>query len=305
MAIFLGTNGNDELRGGTESDQIFGYAGDDILAGNAGDDTIHPGLGADRMSGFTGVDMIDYTEANTVVHLDMAALYNKAASSGSAIGTATYGDSLEDYFHNLAGGKANDYLLGNHLNNEIYGGAGNDTINGRTGDDYLVGGEGADTVYGGENNDFILGGLGADHLEGNNGDDVIYGYEDADLLRGQNGNDSLFGNEGVDTITGGAGQDILFGGDCADALTGGMNEDVFGYAALSESSLSVGVDQIGDFQVGLDLVDLSTIAGLSVASLTILNNGGNNYTLSVIEDADFSLNVKTTGGVFTASDVLV
>jgi Ca2+-binding RTX toxin-like protein len=67
----------------------------------------------------------------------------------------------------------------------------------------------------------------------------------------------LFGGGGHDVVTAGDGADLIFGGGGADALTGGAGADTFRYDATSDSfGLS---DLIGDFQSGLDKIDLSRI----------------------------------------------
>jgi Ca2+-binding RTX toxin-like protein len=72
------------------------------------------------------------------------------------------------------------------------------------------------------------------------------------------GNLILFGGGGHDTLTGGLGGDLIVGGSGADALTGGGGADTFRYDSASDSSPGL-ADLIGDFQSGLDKVDLSRI----------------------------------------------
>ncbi len=48
---YVGIDGADTIRGGTEDDAIFGDDGDDILWGDAGNDTISGGLGCDTIDG--------------------------------------------------------------------------------------------------------------------------------------------------------------------------------------------------------------------------------------------------------------
>jgi Ca2+-binding RTX toxin-like protein len=67
----------------------------------------------------------------------------------------------------------------------------------------------------------------------------------------------LFGGGGHDTLRGGAGADLIIGGAGADSLVGGAGADTFRYDEASDSAGSV--DLIGDFQSGLDRIDLSRI----------------------------------------------
>ena len=67
----------------------------------------------------------------------------------------------------------------------------------------------------------------------------------------------LFAGGGHDVLYGGDGADLIVGGGGADSLTGGAGADTFRYDAASDS---VGLaDLIGDFQSGLDRIDLSRI----------------------------------------------
>ncbi|HEX8224422.1 MAG TPA: M10 family metallopeptidase C-terminal domain-containing protein [Allosphingosinicella sp.] len=71
------------------------------------------------------------------------------------------------------------------------------------------------------------------------------------------GNLTLFAGGGHDVLTGGDGADLIVGGAGADSLTGGAGADTFRYDATSDS---VGLaDLIGDFQSGVDRIDLSRI----------------------------------------------
>jgi Ca2+-binding RTX toxin-like protein len=71
------------------------------------------------------------------------------------------------------------------------------------------------------------------------------------------GNLILFGGGGHDIVIGGDGADLIVGGGGGDSLTGGAGADTFRYDSTSDS---VGIpDLIGDFQTGLDKIDLSRI----------------------------------------------
>jgi Ca2+-binding RTX toxin-like protein len=77
------------------------------------------------------------------------------------------------------------------------------------------------------------------------------------------GNLTLFAGGGHDVLTGGDGADLIVGGAGADSLTGGGGADTFRYDAASDS---VGLaDLIGDFQSGLDRIDLSRIDADTIA----------------------------------------
>lgn len=77
------------------------------------------------------------------------------------------------------------------------------------------------------------------------------GQAGADSLTGVAAGDLLDGGAGDDRLQGGEGSDILIDGAGADTLFGGAGRDVFVLSA------DAAVDQIRDFQLGLDRIDLS------------------------------------------------
>ncbi len=124
---------------------------------------------------------------------------------------------------------------------------------------YLLGDRGADTVFGGAGNDRLIGLQGNDRLFGEGGNDRLEGRSGNDKLVGGDGSDRLMGNGGDDTILGGAGRDKIFGHTGADMLFGGDNLDYFFFRSSSEAGFGAARDVIGDFETGLDLIDLSRI----------------------------------------------
>ncbi len=98
------------------------------------------------------------------------------------------------------------------------------------------------------------GTAGPDKLVGFSGDDVLRGLGGADQLEGSPGNDTLVGGAQADTLTGGGNRDALTGGGGPDVLQGGPGRDQFIY-----SNPNHGRDTITDFQLGRDLIDLSSI----------------------------------------------
>ena len=116
--------GNDDLRGGTGDDTIFGNAGDDKLHGGDGDDQLSGDEGSDNMMGGTG---------NDVMH----------GGTGDDKLQGQTGDDTMD------GGEGKDYLNA---------GEGDDVIDGGDGNDKIVGGKGSDVIEGGAGNDHMWGG---------------------------------------------------------------------------------------------------------------------------------------------------
>ena len=75
----------------------------------------------------------------------------------------------------------------------------------------------------------------------------------------------LLGSGGNDTLSGGGGSDTIVGGGRSDSMAGRGGADVFRYDAVTDST-SASWDLIGDFQVGVDKIDLSRIDANSHAA---------------------------------------
>ncbi|MEM7746157.1 MAG: M10 family metallopeptidase C-terminal domain-containing protein, partial [Pseudomonadota bacterium] len=231
----VGSDFGDVLIGDRKGNTIDGRDGADSIIGAAGDDALSGGASGDQIRGNSGDDTL----------------------RGDAGNDRLIGDDDEDH---LFGGADNDHL---------YGGNHNDTIDGGIGDDSIFGMTGADFVYGGDDDDRVAGNAGADLIYGGHGDDVVLGNEDADVLYGWSGDDQVSGGSGADMLYGGVGADIVDGGAGSDILTGGLDADVFKF------SITGGIDQITDWQDGLDVLDF-TAAGL----------GFGDFTLSALAGAD-------------------
>jgi phospholipase/lecithinase/hemolysin len=98
------------------------------------------------------------------------------------------------------------------------------------------------------------GTAGADRLVGFSGNDVLKGLGGADQLEGSPGNDTLVGGSQADILIGGGNRDDLTGGGAQDLLQGGPGRDRFIYGNPNH-----GRDTIADFQIGKDIIELSTI----------------------------------------------
>lgn len=247
--------GNDTVYGGAGDDVIDGGAGDDTLLGGAGSDTFIGGAGADTMHGGAGLDIVDYSNSDAAVTVDLS---TNTFSGGDAEGDSATG------VDGIIGSAYDDVLTGfdgestdpsDPYTNVISGGAGNDTISGLAGDDTLSGDEGDDT---------IIGGAGADTIDGGTGNDTIHGG-------------------GGDTITGGAGSDTIIidpalldgenititGSEDAD----GNDTDVLDLSGLGTDNYTITYDETNPENGVVTLTDGSTITFTGIETVICFAHG--------------------------------
>jgi Ca2+-binding RTX toxin-like protein len=81
---------------------------------------------------------------------------------------------------------------------------------------------------------------------------------------------TIIGNAGADILTGGAGNDTIFGGSGADRLNGGPGGNDVLLGGGLDGSVDVfvfedgtGTDRVNDFENGVDLIDVTGIAGVT------------------------------------------
>ena len=123
---------------------------------------------------------------------------------------------------------------------------------------------------GNELDNILTGGVGENIFFGLGGKDLLIGGGINDLLEGGDQDDRLIGNGGVDILLGGNDNDKLIGGGDDDTLTGGAGADTFVY------TVNGGTDTITDFEVGVDKIDVVSVAGkYKLSDLTITQVGSN------------------------------
>lgn len=164
--VIYGSNGDDNLIGGSANQTIYGYGGNDTMDGGAGDDTLYGQEGIDTLYGGTDSDI----------------LY------GGSDDDTLYGEEGDD---SLVGQTGDDTLDGNEGNDSLDGNEGNDTLNGSIGNDSLFGNTDNDSLYGGVGNDTLYGGEGNDILSGVNPTLANPGVGEVDLLVGMSGADTF------------------------------------------------------------------------------------------------------------------
>lgn len=286
---------DDVLIGGKGDDSLWGDRGNDALRGNSGDDRLKGSVGDDLLSGGTGDDVLSGGKDDDV----------------------------------LAGGKGNDDLDGNSGNDVLGGGSGDDTLHGSLGDDWLDGGGGADHVYGGSGSDTVIASSGADTYSGGSGYDTldfskIAGKINVDLskgtaklafghnvmtdhvsgfetIAGNNAGGHYTGSKHADTFAGGDGNDWFRGLGGSDHFTGGDGADTF--SILKKDLAGGAVDEITDFQVGRDHLNLSDFAkgGHPLADVVRFVDAGNDTMVQSLVKGHWT-NVVQLDGVH-ADDV--
>ena len=89
-----------------------------------------------------------------------------------------------------------------------------------------------------------------------NGANVIEGGAVADILHGTAGDDTIYGYGHKDELYGEGGDDRLIDGRGSDKMWGGDGADIFVFIPDGRE------DQIMDFQIGIDRIDLSQFSGI-------------------------------------------
>lgn len=263
--------GNDVVWTAEDDDKLFGEDGDDLMGGDEGDDTLEGGAGNDTLWGWTGDDYLAGGDGDDVLGGDAG------------------------FLDRMFGGAGNDSIYDIDGVNGAHGGAGDDLIsvnfaaewdndaNARTtprSDGKISGGTGDDSIFVAMNHTGFFLNMRADEIAASesDGDDYVElsgRYANAIVSMG-GGNDYFKGGMGRDNVSGGAGHDWLDGGAGNDFLVGGEGWDRFIFANGS------GRDSIGDFQDGIDVVDLSGYRDakgerLEFADLRISASGTNAY----------------------------
>lgn len=231
--IFAG-DGDDVINGGAGNDFLYGGAGNDIfvISRKSGTDIISDGVGSSTIEfkdeiycsdlsfcliGENVLIQINDTDDKLVIQgylenpesfilkfKDDTILlrdidFEKADISFD--GTENY-----DYWNNeetrkifLAGGKANDRLVGCDETEYLFGDDGDDQLLAESGDDVIFGGNENDYMNGGIGNDYFDPGSGNDFLDGGNGNDVYYFASDygKDSIMDSEGNNVILFGEGI------------------------------------------------------------------------------------------------------------
>ena len=150
--------------------------------------------------------------------------------------------------------------------------------NGTANADFMSDNEDSMVINALEGNDWVWAGEGNDTIDGAGGNDRLYGEEGDDSIDGGAGTDRLYGGEGSDTLDGGADADWLDGGSGNDSLTGGAGNDMFVFDAGD------GADTISDFNDGENLIDLTSITGITEFNDLTVTASGNDVLITLDND---------------------
>ena len=185
-------SGNDTIFGQEGNDSIYGGSGDDVIYGQEGNDLIYAGAGFDILSGGDGIDTASFELLTSAIRADLAfgEIYtNENTDSIYEIinFVIVEFDEAKTYnFELLIGTNYDDVIIAaDHTAMEYIGGDGDDEIFGGAQDEVLDGGLGSDTLFGGAGQDVLKGGEGSDvfGLTGEDqGLDIIKDFSTGDIV---------------------------------------------------------------------------------------------------------------------------
>lgn len=302
----FGTENDDTINSGYESDMIFGNGGNDTLNGGWGADMLIGGLGADTLNGGENQDMLQGDEGNDTLDGgtgsdtlmggagadtirggagdDMIMSFMAAEATGDVIDGGSGVDTfMIDYGTRTTAinFQAKDPILSNAVlgytltgieQYNITGGIANDVITGYLLSDFLNGGGGSDVLNGRDGFDFLDGGAGNDTINAGNDGDFANGDVGNDILNGDGGDDFVQGGTGADKINGGNGNDTL---SSTEFSSDGLGDRTLEIDTLSGNAgndfVEMGIKDIGDGGTENDIVQLDLTAS-AVAENFVFSN---------------------------------
>jgi Ca2+-binding RTX toxin-like protein len=318
---------NNRITGNAASNVIRGGGGTDIFSGGGGDDVYHveADVTVSNRGGytFTGIDQVIESAGGGVDTIYSNASITLPAQVENVV-------LVGDLNLSVFGNELDNRIVGNAGRNFIQAHAGNDYVDGGAGGDHMDGGAGNDTYVVDDINDLIIespdGGTdrvissityqlsfelehltlqGSAAIDGtaNHRDNELVGNDSANSLRAGAGNDVVQGNGGNDTIVGDFGDDVIDGGAGADSMTGGPGADRFVYRSLADST-SAAPDTVGDFQSGIDKIDLTALGPVSVALADRTDSSGNRFSLVTVTRSTGTMTLHVYPGI-SPSDFLM
>jgi RHS repeat-associated protein len=250
--ILDGGGGHDTISGLGGHDHLKGGTGNDTLTGGDGDDTLEGGIGSDTLYGGDGSDRAYYTGASTnfIIYRDHAD-YLIVKDMGNINDAFGYGG--DKIYNDIESVQFSDVTV--DLTTTTF------ALNGDGWGSYSI------TLTSGTSQPYY----------GYNARDIINGYAGNDTVYGYLGNDDIYGNDGVDTLYGGTGNDNLYGGNGNDTLDGGDGDDALDGGA--------GTADIASYASASGAVTINLAAGTAT--------GAGNDTLTNIENVTASAYADT------------
>jgi len=291
--------------GGHRGADITGGAYNDVLSGSSGiSDILRGGGGDDNLSGGDGPDTLLGGDGDDTLHLITSFIHDYLIDGGEGTDTLNFSGIFSYRGPNginfsVADPSLEQTLFGSPIRSverlDGFGTEYDDSVTGGSFDDQFDGFSGSDIFYAGD---------GDDVGRASDGNDRYYGQGGSDRFSGELGDDILEGGAGADWLSGGEGEDTLNGGEGADQLFGGIGADVFVFAT-TDLGFNYGLrDQIYDFEVGVDLLDLSAFTG---AVITIVHGGNDRVKIDFDGDlkTDALIQVETVGGAHLTMEDLI
>jgi hypothetical protein len=267
--IVTGNIGDDMLDGSTTDYDVLisGGSGDDTLLGGSGSDILIGGAGLDTFKAGSGNDTITVNDDDILAstYVDGGDGYDKLVIKGGSMVNINL-DELNIESVILGDGISNVTANNNEINYLITAGSNTATITTAGGKDIIYGGEVIDTISSDAGDDYVVAGDGDDVVNTEDGDDVIYG------------------GAGNDTINAGSGKDTIYLEGDLDIISGGSDTDTFKLSYQEQMSKSGLTNLIKDFELGVDILDLSNVKTIrSMDDITISTAYQNGKTYTKIE----------------------
>ncbi|MDB5823804.1 MAG: hypothetical protein JWR21_2508, partial [Herminiimonas sp.] len=268
----VGSSGNDNLIGGTGSDDIQGMAGDDTIAGGIGSDIIDGGSGNDTITYDAGdASIAGGADNDTLVLVTNGEIIDLQETPAVAVRPVLTGFETIDL--NSTGA---NYLILDETT--LHAQAGSTlTVNGTAEDIVFVDGALTSTLN-------LTGGVTQVALtRGTAGDDVITGTSGQDAIKTDGGNDTVNGGAGADIISTGAGDDIVtydasdlrvFGGSGTDTLKITTADADGGISRTSAGTNTTAGD-----------IDLTLVSGVSLKGFEVIDMRGNGDQTVKLDEA--------------------
>lgn len=284
----LGTSGDDMLTGSdSQIDNIWGYAGADVLDGKAQNDRLVPGAdgAVDQVYGGPGNDTVSYEDATGSVTVNLQT------------GVAPDGDQLFS-IENIIGSPYDDILTGDDNGNIIDVRDGSDTVDGGAGVDRIAFSSLTKPVVVVMEDGNALSACGDRGIAlteyGTAAETTV--FDNIESAYGSPGHDTIRGTAGIDVIYGADGDDRIYSGDGDDEIIPGIGDDTVilaNGAALIKVVPASGSDRVYEFTAddrldvrnfGTDFASLNIQYGVSDAVLTL-----DATTMVTFKDIGFTL----------------